>query len=282
MDELTATTPAPMSAPADQPRPRLRHGQGFAGGRLWRFPALPSTNAWALAHPDALRHGDIVITYDQSSGRGRLDRVWQAAPGRGLTATLIARDIAPVVAPRLGQLAALAVVTAVHRLTGLVATVKWPNDVLVEGRKLAGILVEAAGDPPLYAVGIGLNVNQTRRDFASAGLTDTAVSLRLLTRRRGARLAALRAVATAFDATLDRLARAGEAWIAEVWAAHDALADARVRVQGAGDDTTEGRYLGMAADGRLRLLTDDGHEALFWSGDVTRVRAVTVTTEGTA
>lgn len=121
-----------------------------------RFPVLASTNDLALEWMRAgqARAGDVLVTAEQRAGRGRPGRTWHSPPG-----ALLMTVVLPFVPERVGwtSLAAgLAVATAV-REWGVPAGVKWPNDVVLEGRKLAGVLAETSV-PGLVAVGIGLNV----------------------------------------------------------------------------------------------------------------------------
>ena len=116
----------------------------------------PSTSTWALAHREALAHGAVVHTAHQSAGRGRSGKVWLAPPGV-LTASVVLRLEAAVDPGRLALAAGLAVVHACEDLVpGLRLGLKWPNDVWLAERKLAGVLCEGADDGALV-VGIGLN-----------------------------------------------------------------------------------------------------------------------------
>lgn len=134
-----------------------------------------STNTWALEHRDALAHGAVVHTACQTAGRGRAGRTWRSPPGV-LTASVLLHPDAGVDPGRLALAAGLAVVHACEDLgPDLELGIKWPNDVWLRGRKLAGILCERADDGALV-VGIGLN-----RDPAwgpeDAGLAARSASL---------------------------------------------------------------------------------------------------------
>ncbi|APB33974.1 biotin/acetyl-CoA-carboxylase ligase [Gloeomargarita lithophora Alchichica-D10] len=116
-----------------------------------------STNTWALQHIDKFKQGDVVFTPRQTSGRGQQGRLWYA-PAGVLTASFILQPIAPAELPLLSLAAGLAVIHALEDLISLPASalgIKWPNDVLLWGRKLAGVLGEAR--LPLAVVGVGLN-----------------------------------------------------------------------------------------------------------------------------
>jgi BirA family transcriptional regulator, biotin operon repressor / biotin---[acetyl-CoA-carboxylase] ligase len=113
--------------------------------------STPSTNdrARALAAAGA-PHGTLVTAAEQTAGRGRQGRTWAAPPGRALLFSLLLRDYDPLLPLRAGL--------AVADLAGDAALVKWPNDVLLDGRKLAGILVEARPEDGWAVLGIGINV----------------------------------------------------------------------------------------------------------------------------
>lgn len=148
--------------------------------RLIRHGAVDSTNERAfasLAAGDA-RHLDAHLAFAQSAGRGRLGRTWHSPPGEGLYLSLVLLPPAPGwPAPALAMAAGLAVRDFALAAGVADARLKWPNDVLVRGAKLAGLLVEArAFDPtaPRYVLGIGMNLKQTR--FAPELAAERAVT----------------------------------------------------------------------------------------------------------
>ena len=121
-----------------------------------RFAELDSTNTWLL--DEARRgapEGTVAVADHQSAGRGRLGRTWEAPPGASLLLSLLLRpDIAP---DRRHLLTAMVALAAVDAVAPAPATLKWPNDLVVDDRKLAGVLAEADGDA--VVVGIGVNLN---------------------------------------------------------------------------------------------------------------------------
>lgn len=126
------------------------------GHPLIYFPAIGSTNTYAVELARAgTAEGTLVITDDQTAGRGRVGRVWKSLPGQQLALSLA---LHPTFPPQfLIMASAVAVVLALEEVARTPAEIKWPNDVLISGRKVCGILIESGGD---YAVlGIGLNVN---------------------------------------------------------------------------------------------------------------------------
>ncbi|SNQ46398.1 putative biotin-ligase [Frankia canadensis] len=154
----------------------VRAGRGEAGE-----PALRElARAWRLGGDgtEVADRGHVLVAERQTAGRGRLDRAWVSRPGAGLTVSLLLR--LPVPPARLGWLplvVGMALASTVRSVAGLPATLKWPNDVLVDGAKLAGVLVELVPIPPAdpsVVIGFGLNVHAERDE-----LPERSTSLRL-------------------------------------------------------------------------------------------------------
>lgn len=138
------------------------------------FTATDSTNEEALRWGrEGASHGAYVTADAQTAGRGRRGRAWSSPPGKGLYLSLIVRPGAPhrdsaTLLPGLNFAACLAATRAVREVTGLTCHTKWPNDVLANGRKIAGLLSEAMwreGRLDFSVVGIGINVNQAQDDL---------------------------------------------------------------------------------------------------------------------
>ncbi len=186
-------------------------------------------------------HGTLVTATEQSAGRGRQGRTWTAPTGTAILCSLVIRE-----PPRLLPLAAG---IAVAEVVGPDARVKWPNDVLAGGRKLAGILVEGRPQECWAVLGIGLNVAIREQDFP-AELRDRAGTMGL--------------VPDALEPTLERLLERLELWLSEPPAAvlealraRDALAGRHVRWANG-----EGRAAGIDGEGRLLVETGAGTTAL--------------------
>jgi BirA family biotin operon repressor/biotin-[acetyl-CoA-carboxylase] ligase len=222
-----------------------------------------------LEHAAACRHGDAVQALYQTDGRGRFNRVWSAEPGCALLLSVCLRP--PVEEPhRLPQLAALAVAGLLGG-HGIDAGVKWPNDVLARGRKIAGLLMERADDSSLV-LGIGLNVNNTDDQFRQAGLLDTAASMATLTGRRFAIDGIRDDLLRALERLLSLPAPERADWIETEWPPRDSLRGRDVLID-TGHGSMRGQYRGIDAQGRLRLVDDHGVEQAFWSGDTTLAHA---------
>ena len=149
----------------------LRQSGALIGNRVLVFEETDSTNDLATrAGDDGLPEGLVIFAESQRAGRGRLGRKWTSTPGQALLFSVLLRPATVPVArwPELTFCAALAVAETAEQFTGQPARVKWPNDVLVAGRKVAGILLEAhhRHTPGFVVVGIGVNVLQQPTDFA--------------------------------------------------------------------------------------------------------------------
>lgn len=134
---------------------------------LIRLDAVDSTNAWAKRNPDRLGAFGAVYTTSQTAGRGRLGRSWQNAAGQALYYSCAVRR--PLRQPEaLPLLASLVAADALQGCFGVKCSIKWPNDLLLSGKKLAGILCEGAGGT--WIIGIGINLAQPRPFFEAAQL----------------------------------------------------------------------------------------------------------------
>ena len=243
--------------------PSIHPESGLWGGQMIRFRELDSTNAAALAH------GDVVQADAQSEGRGRRGRFWLAPAGQSIALSVVVSEPRFVsLAANLGQLAALAVSDAMSAY-GLHAMFKWPNDVMIADAKVAGILAERA-DTGAFILGIGLNVNVSRRDFAAAKLDRPATSLRLQTGRRVSLRDTRRLLLGRLERRLEGARERGIGELLAAWRQSDWLLGRAIRLTGI-EPAVEGRYLGLDAEGRLVLQAEDGASRAYWSGDVERV-----------
>lgn len=223
-----------------------------------------STNAVLLARAEAgAPGGSVVIAERQTAGRGRRGRAWISAPGDSLTFSLLWR-FAPGTAPAgLSLAAGLAVARGIEKLGagGTVPRLKWPNDLLVDGRKLGGILVELVpGAPHAAVIGVGLNLRlptalpaELRESCAALGPGDPHVLLA--------------AILIELLAVLEIFGQAGFAPLRADWRARHAHEDAPVRLLSDFAPPRDGICRGVDADGAL-LLEADGRVERVLSGEV--------------
>ncbi|MEP6814492.1 MAG: biotin--[acetyl-CoA-carboxylase] ligase, partial [Marmoricola sp.] len=241
------------------------------GWRLEHLTATGSTNAVAAGLvASGAEPGLVVVTDHQTAGRGRLDRAWETPAGVALTFSAVVDPGVPDARwPWLPLLAGLAVAAAVRRATGVEATLKWPNDVLVAERKLAGILVERvlANDRPVAVVGVGVNVHQT--ELPVEGATSLALAGPAVDR------------ADLLEAILERLAAELADWRAAggdpvrllpAYTRACSTIGHQVTVHLPGDRTRTGRAESVDALGRLVVLDEAGVREEVAAGDVIHVR----------
>ncbi len=229
-----------------------------------RLASVDSTQseAFRLAAVGAA-DGAVVVADTQESGRGRRGRDWHDVPGESLLVSLLVRPrLAAAALPQLSFVAAVAVAEAIETATGLAPRLKWPNDVMARGRKLAGILLESrpggAADP---AVVIGIGVNLGQRSFPEE-LADRATSVLLETGRTPDRDAVLEALLAAFDRWRARLERDGFTAVRDAWRSRTETLGRRVSVEG-----VAGTAVDIGEDGAL-LVDDGGRVRRVVSGEI--------------
>jgi BirA family biotin operon repressor/biotin-[acetyl-CoA-carboxylase] ligase len=283
---VTTVSDAPSSPWSDLERPAL-DGPALSAAltrdsALWRslkvVQEIGSTNAALVAAAAADEpEGAVLVAEHQVAGRGRLDRVWASPPRAGLTVSFLLRPDVP--AARRGWLPLLtgvALAEAVGAVTGVRASLKWPNDLLaLDGRKLAGILAESHSSPThatAVVVGVGLNVSTT-----AAELPDTGTSLSRVTGatvdRAPVLLSFLRAVERRYRQWTAALGDPVSSGLARDYLAWSSTVGADVVVDLPDGSTLEGTATAVDWDGRLVLATPEGQVELA-SGDVRHVRRV--------
>ncbi len=247
----------------------------YIGQTIYYWPAIGSTNDELKRLADeGVPEGTLAITDEQLAGRGRLKRRWIAPAGTSLLTSLLFRPtfLAPTQAQQLTMICSLAAADAVREVTGLRPALKWPNDLLLDGKKLAGILTELGfgGQLAWVVVGLGLNVNV---DFASEALrndwpdlSDTATSLALSMRQPVSRLQLLQSYLAGVEARYDAL-RAGHSPHQE-WVARLATLGQRVTIS-APEAVYEGVAEGVDETGALLLRQTNGEAVRILTGDVT-------------
>lgn len=256
---------------ADDLLARLGRG-GTLGRDVHVFRSTTSTNdvCERLAR-DGAREGVVVFAEHQTRGRGRLGRRWTSPAGKGLWFSVLLRPaLRPQEATQLTIAAAVGLARGLEAHTGFRPAVKWPNDLLADGRKLGGILTEihAELDHVRWAVlGIGLDVNLTPADFPIE-LRRLATSLRIVTGRTWDRGDLAAALLRELEAVYARVRRGGFAGVADEWEAFCTTLGHEVSVvQGA--RTIRGRAEALDDVGALLIRTQHGHLERVLGGDVT-------------
>ena len=244
-----------------------------SGGRLHYFAVLDSTNT--TAHRLALggaAQGDVVLADTQLQGKGRLDRVWQSPPGRNLYLSVILKPpLAPTAAPQMTLMAGVAVAELLSPYCPGDVAIKWPNDILIKGKKICGILTEmkttSAAAVDFVILGIGINVNMIREDF-DLPLRDTATSLRIETGSVVDRLDIAGKLFALLEKWYSVLLRDGFKGMREDFLIYSDMVGKRIQVAFR-QDTETGVAAGIDEDGTILMKDGDGAIHRVSAGDVT-------------
>jgi BirA family biotin operon repressor/biotin-[acetyl-CoA-carboxylase] ligase len=235
------------------------------------FAETASTNDSAMLRGRQGAGGGLVIFAErQTAGRGRFGRSWASAAQRGLWFSLLLRPTLPTTQwPRLTTWAGVALAAAIENALGLATAIKWPNDIYLSGRKVAGILAESGTDVngrPFAVVGIGVNVNHAASDFPPE-LAGKATSLSIVTARRIDRPELAACLLRELDARLTQVEPDFPRMIAEA-TRRSLLLGRWVQLQ-SGHTLLEGRAESLDADGHLLLRKSDGTLSRLTAGEVT-------------
>lgn len=244
-----------------------RAGENPLGGPIVHLDRTGSTNddARSLAASGAPA-GTVVVAEEQTAGRGRQGRTWMAPRGRALTLSIIVRAAGDALA-LLPLTAAVAVCEACERASSVQCAVKWPNDVWISERKVAGILIESRPQEGWAVIGVGLNVGTTPEELGP-DLRDSATSLSIATGAEVARESVL-------ESLLERLAALLEVEpdrLLPAYRARDAL-NGRAITWSAGTERLEGEASGVDDEGNLVVFTADGERTALTAGEVRLIRS---------
>jgi BirA family biotin operon repressor/biotin-[acetyl-CoA-carboxylase] ligase len=243
------------------------------GQQCLAFEVLASTNTFLhTLGRQGEPEGTIVLADEQTAGRGQADKVWISPPRRNLYVSVLLRPlIPPAQAPLLSLLAAVALVDSL-RQQGAVCGIKWPNDVLIEQRKVAGILMEMETHQnaiEFVIVGIGINVNMTEEDLEEhlGSVAQPATSLQVSLGHEIAREEVLAALMGSLEVWYHRFLSEGEAVVHAAWEARSLMHGRRIRARTPGT-TWEGTAESIDRVGRLGLRQDDGSVVTLTSAEV--------------
>lgn len=233
---------------------------------------VDSTNRWAkrLAAEGAVE-GTLVLAESQTQGRGRLGRSWASAPGRGLWFSVILRPkINSAELAGMTILTAVSMAQAINGATGIQPLIKWPNDLVFNGRKIAGILAEVNGEADLVnylIIGLGLNVNHIKSDFPEE-LRSTATSLRMVNGSWLPRRPILQEFLRIFEGNYQTLATTGLSEIIKYAKVHSATLGKTIRVNQGYHRILTGEAVDLDYDGSLWLKEPSGEMVHVYAGEI--------------
>jgi BirA family biotin operon repressor/biotin-[acetyl-CoA-carboxylase] ligase len=247
----------------------------LAGSPLGRplhfFSSIDSTNSFLRAVPaESAEHGALAVADHQSAGRGRFARRWADSPGRSLLFSLLLDAPRPIGS---WPLLTLGMAVSVCRATakgGVAARIRWPNDVLIEEKKICGILMERAAHAGRLVLGVGVNVSQEQGEWP-APLRDRATSLRAASGRLWDRAALLAAILADFAGVFERWRREDDGGLLDEVRPRMLTLGRFVRLR-AHERTVEGVMMDLDRDGSLVLRDSTGILSRWHSADVEESR----------
>lgn len=241
------------------------------GRHIHYYETCPSTQF--IAHDEEQNgalDGTVVIAEEQTAGRGRMARPWSSVAGQGVWMSIITRPtLTPQQAPQMTLVAAVAVTRAIEELTGIEATIKWPNDILIDGKKVTGILTELQADPDqvkAVILGIGMNVNQDPEDFPEE-LQSIATSLKIITGKPIDRAQLIAKIFSFLEVYTTMYEKHGFGPIKLLWEGYSNTTGKRIRAVML-NETITGTAIGISDEGVLELKLDDGSIRGIYSADI--------------
>ncbi len=239
------------------------------GNKIYTFQTIDSTNncGKVLASVGATE-GVVVIAEEQTAGKGRLGRTWQANPGENLTFSLLLRPRVSADALNLLPLyIAVAVAEAIERVSPLKVECKWPNDLLVNNKKIGGILIEGSVKENIVehvVIGLGINVNQTQ---FSGDFKTKATSLRLESRQEVDRTKLFREIISLLETQYKGYAKTAFRSVIPLWEKRSTMLNKSILVSQSGN-VYSGTVKGLSPEGGL-VLDTNGSTRILFAGDVT-------------
>lgn len=245
------------------------------GQKIVYKPVLDSTNDFAKhVAQDGAIEGTVVIADEQTRGRGRLGRVWHSPRGTGLWfSTILRPNLNPQMVSALSLLPAVAIAQTIEKLFSIRPELKWPNDVMLSHKKVAGILAEAKSSREILdflVLGVGINLWQNRHDFPPI-LCDKATSLFIETGIQISRLDVLAEILDRMDTIYATIQRQGMYLLIEEWRQYAAGFGEKVVIK-EGEERFSGVLQDIALDGSAILHLDDGQVKRLSSGECTVLR----------
>ena len=248
----------------------LRSARKKVGLSHIHFSEIPSTNSWLLSHAEYLIQDGLFVTADrQTAGRGRFNRHWEGGRGDHLFCSLVVHPALPQhLLPSLSIIIGLGVFQALSELGVANLSLKWPNDVLAEGRKISGILCEVPGrtSPPAVVVGIGVNITGDRSQF-SRGLHPLVTTVAENTGREIAVAVVGEEILNRLDDMLYTLDEKKCTGYFSQWESVSSSLGRRITFQDKGREQS-GTILGLGPSGALKIALPSGATKEIAAGEI--------------
>jgi len=245
----------------------------YIGKRIFYFPELESTNIVAkekaVHKTEGINEGTLIIAERQSAGKGRLGREWFSPAGGIWLSIILYPQLPPSYIPRITLMTAVAVVKAIKMCVQIEPQIKWPNDILINEKKVCGILTEMSAELDIInwvVVGIGVNVNIDHREFPE-DIQENTISLKEVSEKEILRVKLAQTFLQEFEKYYDKLKRKEFPSILEEWKLYSHTLGRKIRVD-MGERIIAGEAVNINEEGALILKKEDGELIKIISGTI--------------
>lgn len=245
----------------------------YIGKEIYYFPELKSTNIIAkekaLHRTEGIAEGTLIITEKQSAGKGRLGREWFSPVGGIWLSIILYPQLPPSYIPRITLMTAVAVVKAIRMCTQIKSQIKWPNDILINEKKVCGMLSEMSAELDMInwvVVGIGINANIDHWDFPE-DIQENTISLKEVSEKEILRVKLTQTFLQEFEKYYDKLKRKEFPSILEEWKLYSHTLGRKIRID-TGERIITGEAVDINEEGALILKKEDGELIKIISGTI--------------
>jgi BirA family biotin operon repressor/biotin-[acetyl-CoA-carboxylase] ligase len=245
----------------------------YMGKNIYHFTELESTNIIAKEKAslkkDKIAEGTIIIAEKQAGGKGRLGRGWFSPTGGIWLSIILYPQLSPSYIPRITLMTAVAVVKTIEKVSRIKARIKWPNDILIKGKKLCGILTEMNAELDLInwvVVGIGINVNINQEEFPK-DIRDNSISLKEVLGKEISRVKLIQIFLKEFEKCYEKLKRKEFTSILEEWKLYSHTLGKKIKIN-IGEKIVFGKAIDLSEEGALILKEENGKLAKIISGTI--------------
>ncbi|HBY56514.1 MAG TPA: biotin--[acetyl-CoA-carboxylase] ligase [Candidatus Atribacteria bacterium] len=245
----------------------------YIGKKIFYFPELESTNIIAkekvLHRSEVIDEGTIIITEKQSAGKGRLGRKWFSPAGGIWLSIILFPQLPPSYIPRITLMTAVAIVKAIKIRTQIKSQIKWPNDILIQGEKVCGILTEMSAELDIInwiVVGVGINVNIDNQEFPE-DIREKTTSLKEVLDREVPRVRLVQVFLQEFERYYEKLKRKEFPSILEEWKLYSCTIGREIRIN-IGERIISGKAVDISEEGALILKKENGELIEIISGTI--------------
>ena len=245
----------------------------YMGKNIYYFTELESTNIIAKEKAslkkEKIAEGTIIIAEKQVGGKGRLGREWFSPPGGIWLSIILYPQLSPSYIPRITLMTAVAVVKTIEKVSRIKARIKWPNDILIKGKKLCGILTEMNAELDLInwvVVGIGVNANINQEEFPE-DIRDNSISLKEVLGKEISRVKLIQIFLKEFEKYYEKLKRKEFPSILEEWKLYSHTLGKKIKIN-IGEKIVSGKAIDLSEEGALILKEENGKLVKIISGTI--------------